>query len=204
VVAVGSFFGSLDKHQGAAVALMTAALVLVTAFYAVQNYRMVAEMQRSRGLAILPKLAVEFHRLGPTAMTVAIKNVGPGAALAVDVRLMYDPLDHEQFGPQVRWRRSVLAPGEQSDFMPPGGVNDSVNTLPNTYRSIRLVGSMLDAAGNRHNVEERLENLREWRGLLHAAHERWVDPDRERRLAGELESASRPRLGSYGRRSTTS
>lgn len=83
----------LDKHSGASTALLTLALVLVTIFYAVQNRRMVGEMAKTRALAILPKLAVEFLHIGPNVMNVAVKNVGPGPALTVDIELTFDPAD---------------------------------------------------------------------------------------------------------------
>lgn len=42
----------LDSHQGTAVALLTVALVVVTTYYAIQNRRMAAEMQRANRLAV--------------------------------------------------------------------------------------------------------------------------------------------------------
>jgi hypothetical protein len=177
----------LDDHAGAFTALLTLALVLVTSYYAVQNHRMVLEMRRTRNAAVLPKLALEFHRLGPAAMTVEIRNVGPGAALDLDVRVVFEPREGDQAEPEFRWRRNILSPGEQADFMHPGELNDSINTLPATYRAIRLVGSMKDATGATHEVDEAFENLAEWRELLHDAHQRWTEPDAERRLAKALD-----------------
>ena len=176
----------LDQHQGATAALLTAALVLITVYYALQNRRMVAEMRRARGLAILPKLALDFHRLGPTTVTLAIKNVGPGAALEVDIKVTWEPLG---VGEQTenRWRRNVLAPGEQADFMPPGtDLNGNIDSLPAKYRRVRLVGSMVDAAGERHDVSEVFDDLPEWREVLGDAHQRFVAADPERRLAEAL------------------
>lgn len=43
---------------------------------AIQNLRMVSEMAKTRKLAVLPKLAVEFHRVGPSATLVAL-GLGP-------------------------------------------------------------------------------------------------------------------------------
>jgi hypothetical protein len=48
---LASIVSSLDQHQGAATAVLTAVLVAVTVYYAVQNKRMVGEMQQSRELA---------------------------------------------------------------------------------------------------------------------------------------------------------
>jgi hypothetical protein len=179
----------LDKHAGAFTALLTLALVAVTIYYAVQNRRMVGEMKAARNAAILPKLALEFHRLGPAAMTVAIRNVGPGAALNVDTRVVFEPITEGDSGAareEFRWRRNILAPGEQYDFLPPGDLNDNLNSLPQRYRELTLVGSMKDAAGTTHKVDEALDDLPEWRRVLEGARQRWAAADPERRTADEL------------------
>jgi hypothetical protein len=176
----------LDRHYGAATVLLTAVLVAVTAYYATQNRRMVKEMAKTRELSVMPKLALEFHRLGPTSMTVAIKNVGLGAALELDVWLRYEPVPGRTAQEERRWRRNVLAPGEQKDFLPPGNLDGNSNTLTANFRSIRLTGSMKDALGNKHSVDESFDDLAEWRTILADAHQRWVAADPERRVADEL------------------
>lgn len=189
-----TFIDSLDQHQGASTALLTGVLVLITGYYAFQNRAMVQEMKHARDAALLPKLALDFHRLGPTAMTLAIRNVGPGAALDVDVTVTWEPLT-EGSPPQQRWRRNVLAHGEQADFMPPGEtVNDSLNHLPMTYRRVLLDGTMKDAAGKEHTVAEVFEDLKEWRKVLGDAHQRYVIPDAEKRAADEFAKRFEPHL----------
>jgi hypothetical protein len=178
--------GYLDRHFGAASVLLTIVLIAVTAYYATQNRRMVKEMAKARHLSVMPKLALEFHRLGPTAMTVAIRNVGLGAALELDVRLGYEPVPGRATREERRWRRNVLAPGEQKDFLPPGNLDGNSNTLTANFSSIRLTGSMKDALGNEHSVDESFDDLAEWRQVLADAHQRWVAADPERRAADEL------------------
>jgi hypothetical protein len=112
---------------------------------------MVTEMRKTRELSILPKLGLRFHRLGPTAMTVAIASVGPGPALAIDVTLIYEPSGSAGELVERRWRQPLLASGEQRDFMPAGELNDSLNGLTATYSTIRLKGTMQDAAGTRND-----------------------------------------------------
>jgi hypothetical protein len=176
----------LDKHSGASTGLLTFALVLVTIYYAAQNRRMVLEMGKTRALAILPKLAIEFRHIGPNTMDVAVKNVGPGPALAVDIELRFDPADASAAPYIRRYRQNLLVPGEQQVFAPPGVLNASLDTIPHTYRAIRLTGSMRDASGTTHVVNETYDNLSEWRDLLHEAHRLWTPPEPERRLAEAL------------------
>jgi len=185
-VVLATIIDYLDEHSGAFAAVLTAVLIAVTTYYAIQNRRMVGEMRKARNAAILPKLALEFHPLGSTAMTVVIKNVGPGAALDLDVRVVYDPVGEGHQPQEARWRRNILASGEQYDFLPPGGVNDNVNQLPATYKAVRLVGTMKDAAGATHDVDEAFDDLAEWRKVLGEAHQRFTYPDAEKRLAEEL------------------
>jgi hypothetical protein len=91
VFQIATIIDYLDDHAGAFTALLTAVLIAVTTYYAAQNRRMVKEMAATRELSILPKLALEFLRLGPTAMDVLVKNVGPGPALDIEVRLILEP-----------------------------------------------------------------------------------------------------------------
>lgn len=189
----------LDQHSGAFTALLTLALVGVTIYYAIQNRRMVAEMREARNAGILPKLGLEFHRLGPTAMTVAIRNVGPGAALDVDIRARFEPVESTREAPEFRWRRNILGPGEQYDFLPPGDLSDNLNTLTAAYQAVRLEGSMRDAAGTTHVVDEAFDDLPEWRSVLHQARQRFTDPAPERRLAEALHNRFKQPLGQIDR-----
>ena len=176
----------LDDHAGAFTALLTVVLIAVTVFYAIQNWRMVREMKLSRAAAIAPKLGLEFLRLGPTAMTIAIRNVGPGTAFAIDVRLVYEPIAEGRSPEEQPWRHNMLTSGEERDLMPPGDLNDNVNLLPRTYKRIRLVGSVRDGDGRAHAVDEEITDLAAWRDVLAKARQRWVDANPERRLADEL------------------
>jgi hypothetical protein len=180
-VVLASILDFLDEHQGSLTALLTAGLVLVTCYYAWQNRRMVTEMARTRELAVLPKLSIEFLRLGPTAMDVAIKNVGSGPALAIDVRLAFEARDGAPIGTEERrWRQNILAPGEQKDFLPPGELNANLDTLPARFQRIRLIGTMRDATGKTHAIDEVFDDLPEWREVLGGARQRFVGlPERE-------------------------
>ena len=176
----------LDQHAGAFTALLTLVLIAVTAYYAFQNRRMVKEMEQTRELSLLPRLSLEFHRLGPATVTLAICNVGPGAALDIDVRMVYEPVEPRQDAVEHRWRRNLMISGAQYDFMPPGGLDSNINGLPVMFRDIRLVGTMTDATGKRHEVDEVFPDLPEWRKVLEGAHQRYVADDPERRLAEAL------------------
>jgi len=189
----------LDNHEGAVTVLLTAVLIAVTAYYAIQNAHMVGEMRRARLAALMPKLAIEFQFIGPVTATVAIRNVGPGAALDIDVRLIYERVQNGREAPERRWRRNVLSSGEQFDFGIPGETQGQIDSLASAYRAIRLVGKMKDAAGSEHKVDESFEDLAEWREVLEQAHVRWSAADPERRLAEALDS----RFGSQFKNVTT-
>jgi hypothetical protein len=169
-----------------ATVILTAALVLITAYYAWTNRRVLEEMGAAREAAVLPKLALEFHRLGPTVVDLAIRSVGPGAALDIDVAVEWVPADEDAKAPTIRWRRNLLSPGEQVELFPPGDLNGNLDTLPTIYRDIRLRGSMEDVLGKSHTVDEAFGNITEWRDLLGDAHESWKPPEPERRLAEAL------------------
>ncbi len=190
---IASIFDTLDRHSGSATVLLTAALVLVTAYYAWMNRRAVSEMKAARDATLLPKLALEFHRLGPNVVDLAIRNVGPGAALNIDVVVEWLPADAAD-GPTVRWRRNLMSPGEQVELFPPGDLNGNLDVLPTRYRDIKLRGAMEDAAGKAYEVNEEFGNITEWRDLLGDAHESWHPPESERRLADAFSREFKPTL----------
>jgi hypothetical protein len=115
-------------------------------------------------------------------MAVSIKSVGPGAAFSVSVKITYEPVG-DRPPVEQHWQRPVLMTGERRDLLTPGGLNDNVNRLPAEFRAIRLTGSMTDAVGDKHVVDERIADLAEWRAALGESHERFVQDDAERRLA---------------------
>lgn len=174
----------LNTNQGAATAVLTAVLIIVTIYYAFATGQMVGEMRRAREVTLLPKLAVELHHIGPMHVDALIKNVGPGAAFGVDVTLIYDASKPERASLERRWRRNVIASGEQFEFLPPRDAMD-FRALAAEYTSIRLIGTMRDAFGKQHKVDEELRDIGEWQQLLEKAVVRWVqEPDE--RLAKEL------------------
>lgn len=191
--------GSLDRHQGVTTAILTTALVAVTVFYAWQNRRMVGEMKKARDAALLPKLSLNLHALGPNIFDLAIKNVGPGAALDIDVRTEWVPIDESATPLGSRWRSNVLSPGEQVELFPPGEQSGEQGWLPERYGEIRLVGAMSDAVGNRHQVNERFAGLPEWGRLVEEAQQSWKPPEPERRVADALFNKFQPPLKDLSR-----
>jgi hypothetical protein len=103
--------------------------------------------------------------------------------------LVFEPLSNEQSEHRRRYRQNVMVPGERHAFFPPGELNANINSLPETYRAIRLVGSMNDAAGKRHVVDESFADLAEWRELLHSAGRAWSPPEPERRMGEAIGKA---------------
>jgi uncharacterized membrane protein YfcA len=84
-------------------AVLTAVLVLVTAYYAWQTRRTVIEMKRARATAVLPRVAVKVHTLAGGIGWIRVVNVGPGPALDLDATLTFQP-----DGWDTRWRAHVL------------------------------------------------------------------------------------------------
>jgi hypothetical protein len=194
-----SALNTLDHHSGSATVLLTAALVLVTAYYAWTNRRVVQEMKAARDATLLPKLALDFHRLGPNVVDLAIRNVGPGAALDIEVEVEWVPVDASTNAPTIPWRRNLMSPGEQVELAPPGELNGNLDVLPGAYRDIRLRGTMKDAAGKRYVVNEIFGDITGWRELLKDANELWHPPEPERRAADALSHEFKPALTEMAR-----
>jgi len=145
---------------------------------------MVSEMRAARQLALLPKLAIGLRFLGPTVVEVQVTNVGPGAALEVDVTMTFPPADPDAPVPDARrWRWNVIAPGESLEFLAP---EDDFHVLAKRFASIKVTGSMRVAFGNTHKVDETFVDLADWADALTQAAPRWIEPEPELRLVREI------------------
>lgn len=170
---------------------LTAALVVITAYYAWQNRKMVREMAETRALAVLPQLALDWHAIGPIHAFVRVASVGPGPALDVKATLRFVPLDATGIRePIVRHlNTSLMTPGQASDFMTDFGESQPMLTMEamaQTFERIELIGTMRDAAGRRHDINDSLADLASWQRTQREAHISWRHPDPEKRLAQEF------------------
>lgn len=170
--------------------VLTAALVLVTAYYALQNRKIVKEMAAARAVSVMPKVALVWTMAAADLGFPTIKNVGPGPALDVEIAVRFQPLAGKEDKEIVRqWTASVLAPGEEKQFLPLRTVGDNLmrtETLANTYASVVLTGSYRDALGTEHAADDALADIAEWRRVTGEAVARWQEPDFAKRLANEL------------------
>lgn len=171
--------------------LLTAVLVLITAYYAWQNRRMVNELAKTRAVSILPKLALRWHSVSPTLSLVEVVNVGPGPALDVQATVTFVPPQGDGHASADRrtWETSLLVPGEKRQFLPrdpDGGGTPHMARLAALDDRIELRGVLSDAQGTEHTVSHDLADIETWRKVQQQAHVRWQHPDPERRLAREL------------------
>ena len=189
---LATVFSYLDRNQGAFTAILTLCLVGITFYYAIQNRRMVAEMKEARDATILPKLAIDLHALGPNVVALAIKNVGPGAALDIDVRTEWVPAFSSLEVAGKRWRKNLMAPGERAVLFPPGDLGGNLGPLTEKYGEVRLRGEMKDVNGRVREVDEAFEDLTEWAQVIH--HQAWKNPDPEIRAADAMAKKFEPAL----------
>jgi len=167
--------------------LLTLVLVGITAYYAWQNRQMVQEMRATRSLQVLPKLALQWHGVGPTVSFIRIVNVGPGPALNVDLKLRFVP--HDQTNPidERTLQSNLIAPGEHWDVIPGRNGVPDMERLAAQFDRIELSGSCEDALAEPHSVCDALSDIGRWREIQKDARVRWEDPNREKRLAEALD-----------------
>jgi hypothetical protein len=167
-----------------AIILLTAVLVGVNIYYAVQVRQTIAEMRRARGVAVLPRLAISIKSLGTGNGWPVIMNVGPGPAMDVHARIFYLP-----GGPQITWSQHVVAPGEVREFFPPNPAAPNqriyrLDALTAIYSEIRLVATFRDALGELHESDDRIE-IRDWWEVIKNAYVR-VSKDTPEETVKEL------------------
>lgn len=176
-----------------AVTVLTLALVVITGYYAWQNRNMVSEMRLARIANTQPHVTLCFEALSPTQVMVGLVNLGPGAALAIDIELTFHPRPEGTFAGECRrWRGELLVAGAQREFLVPveSGSMMSITRLAECVRSITADGTMQDVLGATHRIRAVIDDIDEWDEVLRQAHERYARPALEQ-LVKETEKLSK-------------
>jgi hypothetical protein len=116
------------------------ALLIATAVYAYFTWRMAKEMRDTRRLGIRPRLAMAVDPISSFQGFLAVRNLGPGTACDVELRLTFEPE-----GETRTWTTPFLFPGEKVEFKPPRRDGQTEFKLENLAREalvVRLEGSM--------------------------------------------------------------
>jgi len=173
-------------ESGTWLALLTAVLVLVTLYYAVQTRQMAGEMRAARRLSVQPKLSIIIHMLARTYGVPRLVNVGQGPALDVNVTLQF-PRRDESGWEERKWQAAVMPPGEIHDFFPPGRTEDinSMEDFARAFREIVVTGTMRSSLEEDVAVNETSGDLQEWFEMSAAVQHLWEE-EPTRMIAKEL------------------
>jgi hypothetical protein len=145
----------------------TLVLVLITAYNAWQTHRMVREMRDSRVAAHRPRIIPVIEYDEAKRGFIWIENLGPGAALDIDVTLTFEPRSRP-----FRLRCNLLRAGDRRNWNPSSSHEGEKlrqeyhpdAQLPNDT-DIRLDGSCRDTLGQVWLINERITVLGKWEML---------------------------------------
>lgn len=144
--------------------LVTGVLAYATIDYARQSRLMVQEMKAARAGSVQPRLIPTLHLWPGGNGALRIVNVGPGAALNVDVEFSLEP-----DGPVRRVRWPLMSAGEGINFHPSPDEEPHalfrLDDLTSRYRIFRLRATYSDAFGESHAAEEELDLVEFWTQL---------------------------------------
>lgn len=140
----------------ARMAAATSATAAATNALVASTNALVCETERARLAAVLPVLAINIDWWGEYAFVV-LHNVGPGAALDVDVQLEFVADQKEEvYGDAFRlWRTNVMPSGVRHRFSPPrnsSGQSMTADELAHVVNTITLSGTVKDSLGMEHRV----------------------------------------------------
>ena len=118
-------------------------------------------MTKTRRLRAQPQLALHITMIGKMVAAPALTNIGAGAAVGVDLRLVFVPAGD---GAEVSrgWRTRLIVPGERHVFMPPLTERGSVPTFEEfarSYDAVRVDGTFRDRFGRQHQMSEEASDL---------------------------------------------
>ena len=139
--------------------ILTAALVLITTYYAWQTRRTVEEMRKARGAALRPRLTLSFEYPGAKIVFPVIANDGVGPAMQVEAEIRYEP-----DGPTIVWKAPVMAVGERHKMRFPD--NDKSPSGDAPYEQVSFFTRCIDALGDPVIVEEVLRPQEYWEALV--------------------------------------
>lgn len=171
-----------------AVTFATIVLVLITGYYALQNRVMAQEMRAGRLQSVLPVITLDLIPLGALNMMAGVRNVGAGAALDLDLRLIFVPKDSERESEVRHIRVPYLGPGETFEYLPPEDDRGewTFEALGRTLAAVRLKGSVTDVLDQQHPVLREVAEIDERQRLLRESRRRRNEAPDERAVR-ELE-----------------
>ena len=165
-------------------ALVTAnvALVLVTLAYAIPTWRMVNELRRTRLLTILPRVTLDVKHMGAGLAFITVGNFGKGPALDVRATLTFEGLADAR---KISFH--TLSEGERHSFMRPRNASNELmrmDELTADVKRVVLVGTMQDALGTQHPINESIPLAEAWE-LLKVSNRR-LEPDHLKKAVDEF------------------
>jgi hypothetical protein len=139
-------------------AVLTLALVLITANYAHSTRRMVEEMRSSREQSQRPVIGVDIELIAPMYGALRVRNVGVGPAFAVRLTVEF------QFKKGQVDRRTIeaaiLAPGAGPRIEPP--LDGLMDALADEIARVNVTGTLRDSLGATHDVAASFEDIGGW------------------------------------------
>jgi hypothetical protein len=97
-------------------ALSSALLAILTLLYIFQNNKIIEEMRQARKTQFLPHIKANLARVAPTYFPLELMNVGAGAAVDVDVRIIFVGRE-EGTDRVIQWAHPMFAPGMRERFL---------------------------------------------------------------------------------------
>lgn len=166
----------------AALVVLTAALVLVTAVYAYFTARMVTEQREGRLLSIRPTIALDIAMRSGTLGEIAVRNLGPGHAVGLELVFTFEPLPERR-----SWTAHTILAGDERRLQPPKS-DAGLMHMPELSEQgvrVRASGAVTDVLGQGHEINEELD-LRGWWELAVDARER-LSRDPLERIANAID-----------------
>lgn len=143
------------------------------------------ESEIARLQSVRPRLALGVGNLGAGLGFISISNVGQGAAIGVRATLTFEGLDETR---RISFHLIPVGDSREQQFMTPRNERDELmrmDELTAVSQRVTLVGSMQDALGDEHLVNESIDIATVWNDTV-SSHRR-LPPDYVKQSHDELE-----------------
>lgn len=148
-----------------------------------------AESEASRLQSVRPRLALGVDNLGAGLGFISISNVGQGGAIDVRATLTFEGLAESR---RISFHLIPVGGSREQQFMTPRNADGELMRMDDLCarcECVSLVGSMADALGRRHEIDETIEIAAVWKDTVESS--RRLPPDYERENHAEIEKIRR-------------
>lgn len=132
-----------------ATVLLTVVLVIINAYYAMQNRQTISEMEKARKIDFIPHVRMDLVWLVSSFIVLKLTNFGKGPAKELKINIVFEPSNQKK-----TLNQAIMAPDESLKILLPDG---RISKVRNTSAFIDIKGEYKDIFDQIFEINERID-----------------------------------------------